>query len=211
MGERPYPCTVCEKAFSNKSNRERHEKLHDLSRKKDTCHICGKEFKFLHLKNHIKRKHKGLGNMEKCLFCEKIFTEKRTCIFHMRCKHFDLLRKQDKEMGGLHSVFLGLRTYECYKCEYSSQTIPRIKKHLKKCKGIYKPFRCYFCEMRYSFPNYLQIHLEKVHPIEEAQRKRGENAEKLFECIDCKSTFITHSEFMVHIKCLCKKRPFKFE
>ncbi|XP_078477338.1 uncharacterized protein LOC144738215, partial [Lampetra planeri] len=81
-GEKPFKCTVCEKAFSWSSYLQTHQRTH-TGEKPFKCSVCGKAFaKSPILKSH-QRTHTGEKPF-KCTVCEKAFAKSSILKSHQR-------------------------------------------------------------------------------------------------------------------------------
>lgn len=146
----------------------------------------------------------------KCIFCDKSFFCRREKIYHIRTKHFDLFRKQDKSTGDLHRIFQGVRTYECYRCQISKTDLNSLNKHMKGC--VLKTVKCELCDRRVKSIHSLKEHLRQSHSINEQRLNKEQmliDGKKMFQCIDCESYLVYRDTYNRHVRFHCSKRRFK--
>lgn len=81
-GERPYPCTVCDKTFARQETAIIHQRTHSGERP-FTCNLCSRGFTSSgHLTGHM-RSHNGIKTHE-CKVCQKRFAGSSSLKVHMR-------------------------------------------------------------------------------------------------------------------------------
>lgn len=169
-------CDICDKIFNSRQGFEHHKLIHSTD-KSFECEICQVKFRSKsNLNEHQQRWH--TEKRHKCTFCDKAFIHRFSLTAHIRTDHFDLLRQQDKLAGGLNELFQGIRTYECYRCNYTNR-IRELKRHMEKCVGkIQGP------------------HTKIQTKPAECERKQRRS----YECFDCKKTFQFKDTARRHIK-----------
>lgn len=107
-GERPYPCTICDKTFARHETAIIHLRTH-TGEKPHICQICHRGFiSSGHLTGHM-RSHNGIKTHE-CNICRKRFASSSSLKVHMKM-HMDkgLIVAQETDIE--HTV------YECNVCK----------------------------------------------------------------------------------------------
>ncbi|KAJ0169466.1 hypothetical protein K1T71_015053 [Dendrolimus kikuchii] len=81
-GDRPFPCTFCSKAFTQKSGLDQHVRIHTKVRPY-RCVVCTKTFsQSVHLKQHM-RTHTQVAPFQ-CGFCNKRFKQSSHLNYHLK-------------------------------------------------------------------------------------------------------------------------------
>ncbi|XP_078477339.1 uncharacterized protein LOC144738216 [Lampetra planeri] len=112
-GEKPFKCTVCEKAFSWSSYLQTHQRTH-TGEKPFKCSVCGKAFaKSSILKSH-QRTHTGEKPF-KCTVCEKAFAKS------------SILKSQQR-------THTGEKPFKCTMCGKVFAKSSNLKKHQRTHK-----------------------------------------------------------------------------
>lgn len=158
QSDRRHKCNLCNKTFSGSHALSVHKSTHYQNEKSIECGFCQKKFhEIKQLRRHEKHQHKSqtIG----CKYCDKTFDQSFDNIIHIRAEHFDLLRKQDKMTGNLNALFQGIRTYECFKCGYSTD-FHNLQKHIAQCQRRY--YECSFCTKQFRWLSVLRKH-ENIH------------------------------------------------
>ena len=145
-GEKPFKCDTCGRGFADKSNFQRHVRIHegDIS-KKHTCETCNKSFRSpSELKTH-EMVHTGIKPFS-CDLCDASFTVRSGLRYHQK----------------LHDEN-GVKTYSCDKCDGTFTTKSSLNCHKEihlrdpNDKYIY----CDVCKMKGFSPVWLRRHKKK--------------------------------------------------
>ncbi|XP_010780655.1 zinc finger and BTB domain-containing protein 48-like [Notothenia coriiceps] len=144
--ERPFVCTLCGHAFSQKNNLNMHLRIHSGERPYQ-CHLCGKTFRTQASLDKHQRTHTGERPFS-CDVCEQRFTEKGALVRHKASKH---------EEGRPHC---------CQICGKTFKAREQLRVHLRRHKGMRK-FECIDCGYKFTRQAHLRRHTQ-IH-------KRTEN------------------------------------
>lgn len=160
-GERPFKCNPCDQSFATKVTLDKHKAMHNSGKLFD-CAFCSlklpsKSSLITHEMTHRKE------DQYKCQFCNVTTATKGLFYAHIRSIHFCLLRQQDRLNGGLNEFFQDIRTYECYKCRYSTYFTTIIKIHLKACTIGSTFMKCPKCIMKFDSKKRMRMHFNRWH------------------------------------------------
>ncbi|XP_074493236.1 zinc finger protein 131 [Sebastes fasciatus] len=163
--EKPHVCNHCGKAYTREGALKQHVSTfhfdaEELSRnqkpqkKVHVCEYCKKHFDhFGHFKEHL-RKHTG-EKPYKCPDCHERFARNSTLKCHMAaCQNGAGAKKGRKKL------------YECQVCSSVFNSWDQFKDHLVSHTGD-KPNHCTMCDMWFTHPKELKVHLKDIHYIEE--------------------------------------------
>ncbi|KAM6974315.1 uncharacterized protein LKV04_015954 [Tautogolabrus adspersus] len=165
-GEQPYSCLFCGKNFSGRGNMTRHMRIH-TGEKPFTCSLCSKSF---HVKEHLNR-HMKYHTGEKpfsCSICGKGCAQKTDLKKHMR-------------------VHTGEKPFSCPFCGKCCAEKGDLTKHMRVHTGE-KPFSCNICGKSCAQKGSLKIHM-RVH-----------TGEKPFSCLVCGKRFTVTGHLKRHMK-----------
>ncbi|TMS16754.1 Telomere zinc finger-associated protein [Larimichthys crocea] len=136
--ERPFVCTLCGHAFSQKNNLNMHLRIHSGERPYQ-CHLCGKTFRTQASLDKHNRTHTGERPFS-CDVCEQRFTEKGALVRHKASKHEEgrphCCPICGKTFKGSNSVFhlrrhKGMRKFECIDCGYKFTRQAHLRRHIQ--------------------------------------------------------------------------------
>ncbi|XP_062547256.1 zinc finger protein 572-like [Armigeres subalbatus] len=143
IGERPYICEECGKAFGTKGALKEHQITHS-DEKPYQCAHCPKKFKNLpRLKTHEDIHN---ATLYVCPHCGLQLNTKRTLKMHM------VVHSDQKK----------------FKCQYCGNEYKRskaLKNHLILHTGL-RPYQCPFCEKTFANGSNCRSHKKKAHPKE---------------------------------------------
>ncbi|KAL4630074.1 zinc finger protein 131 [Arapaima gigas] len=160
--DKPFSCRHCGKAYARESALKQHlnschfeaeeqsRRHHRPQKKVHVCEYCDKQFDhFGHFKEHL-RKHTGEKPFE-CPDCHERFARNSTLKCHMAaCQNGCGAKKGRKKL------------YECQVCSSVFNSWDHFKDHLVVHTGE-KPNHCTMCDLWFTQPRDLRIHLREVH------------------------------------------------
>nr|XP_032800546.1 histone-lysine N-methyltransferase PRDM9-like [Petromyzon marinus] len=167
-GEKPFKCTVCEKAFAQIPDLHRHQRTH-TGEKPFKCTVCEKAFAQLpHLHRH-QRTHTGEKPF-KCTVCEKAFARLSTLHSHQRthtgekpfkCTVCEKAFAQPPDLHRHQRTHTGEKPFKCTVCEKAFARLSTLHSHQRTHTGE-KPFKCTVCEKAFERPSTLHRH-QRTH------------------------------------------------
>ncbi|XP_072036494.1 uncharacterized protein [Amphiura filiformis] len=189
-----FPCLYCEKTFSRKDSRKRHERIHTQD-KPHKCTICEKAFiTTSHLKTHFLT-HTGVKEFV-CNFCDKAFHTSDKRNRHEKTHLKDVTMPEmpadlETKAGVAHPV-------KSHNASSLIEDIPNIEKpdQIEDENGVVK-FKCRFCTK--SFP---RIDSRKRH-------ERTHTGQKPHKCSFCEHSFVTAYHKRLHERVHTKEKPYE--
>ena len=137
------------------------------------CAVCGEKYKSVEqMNNHNLQEHGGT----KCTFCEKVFSGDGSVRQHIKIIHYkerhtcNICGKQFLTKVALlphTNMHLGLRPYQCDKCESSFRGLDCFSKH--KRMHLTPEVTCQLCGKGLYKEAYLESHMKK-HTLEDASK-----------------------------------------
>uniref|UniRef100_A0AAY4AQL7 Zinc finger protein 131 n=1 Tax=Denticeps clupeoides TaxID=299321 RepID=A0AAY4AQL7_9TELE len=160
-----YVCQHCNRPFAREGALKHHISTQHYEaeeqsgrlrpqKKVHVCEYCDKQFDhFGHFKEHL-RKHTGEKPFE-CPDCHERFARNSTLKCHMAaCQNGCGAKKGRKKL------------YECQVCNSVFNSWDQFKDHLVTHTGD-KPNHCTFCDLWFTQPRDLKVHLRDIHGIQE--------------------------------------------
>ncbi len=202
----PFPCTLCERSYTDLRGLIRHERFHtgDLPFK---CSKCPKAFSYasaltLHDRTHTKEAPflcwdcgKGCKSNAALrihrLCCHSSAKEKRFCCEHCG-KAYALKRSLDLHVAKLHT---GVR-YPCSHCGKLFRSASSLTRH-DLTHTEERPYLCNECGKSFRSASELKIHT------------RYHTGERPFKCQECGKGFVQSYYLTAHMRMHTGEKPYK--
>jgi len=167
--KKEYCCTMCSKIFNDKSNLNKHIRLH-LGKKPKECEICFKQFSDTSNLTKHSRIHTG-EKPYNCVMCRKCFLDNSNLKKHMKihvneksykCPNYDCNKMfNDMSNAKKHTNICGTGYLHVCECEQLFKTLLALQKH----REAHSSWDCTKCDDTFISRNALVSHLV-VHGIE---------------------------------------------
>ncbi len=188
---RPFPCTLCNKSFAWKGDRNKHVDAVHRKLKPFSCTFCDKSFtKKGNLNKHVDAVHHKIKQFT-CSLCDTSFAEKKTLtrhidVVHCKLKPFSctLCDKSFTQKGMLTRhvdvVHHKLKSFpfSCTLCDKSFTQKRDLNRHVQTVHQKLKPFSCSLCSKSFAEKQTLTTHVNAIH-----------HKLKLFSCTLCDKSF----------------------
>ncbi|XP_022110200.1 zinc finger protein 420-like [Acanthaster planci] len=210
IGECPYPCDECPKAFHTSYMRTRHKQQCHTNEWLYKCKFCNKKFKVrnamtTHMKTHTQEKNLP------CPVCGKHFGLPRDLLRHVKthtderpfqCEYCQKRYKQKSTLTThIQKHFTG--DFTCQYCPLKFRTMQAHARHESVHTGVKpvfkrveKPFPCRYCDR--VFPRNVK---RKVH-------ERVHTGELPFQCELCERAYSSKKGLESHMRTHSDERPY---
>lgn len=127
VGEKPFVCTICQKAYARKSHLNVHYRVHTGERP-FVCERCDKDFtekRFLN--DHLQTAHNGSDGPLKCPNCSREFAYKTSLKQHLKKQMCERNIKRTSSSSANGAV---AKQFQCPFCDKSyswKQTLKQVK------------------------------------------------------------------------------------
>ncbi|XP_033989750.1 oocyte zinc finger protein XlCOF7.1-like [Trematomus bernacchii] len=135
-GEKPFICSVCKKAFTQRAHLKEHMKIH-TGEKPFSCSVCENKFARKGYLNLHMRSHTGEKPFS-CSVCKKSFAVRGSLNDHMR-------------------IHTGEKPFSCLVCDTSFKRRDSLKGHMRIHTGE-KPFSCSICDKKFAWSQKVKRH-----------------------------------------------------
>jgi len=215
-GERPFPCSQCDKKFMSATSRRLHVTSIHVGLRPFKCTQCPKTFVFshsldVHLKSHRPRVFEK-GKFE-CTLCDKVYKEKRSLLIHMQThsgENFEChcgkiflseysFKGHQRRIHDFRAQHSELR-FSCDLCDKKFQLKATLKIH-KATFHVHEDHKCDKCEKRFKSRVYLQRHYRLLHQLQKIPTK------KEHFCNYCGLGF-SQSGLMIHLRTHTGETPY---
>lgn len=142
----------------------------EKSKRKYTCHVCGKEFRSSNSFQIHELKHFETSKDFVCNVCGKTYGSQLELRTHIRQTH-----NRPKN-------------FLCAQCDYATDTRTKLERHMD-CHTDEKPFSCHICNLKVKSDYQLKDHLSKVHP-----------PERKYVCKICGKAFKKGNHLKTHVR-----------
>ncbi|XP_073450605.1 uncharacterized protein [Aquarana catesbeiana] len=200
-GVKTYLCPECGQGFKEKSNLQRHMRVH--TGVSFPCKECGKCFsRSDRLTEHL-RNHTG-EQLHTCTKCGKSFSGKYRLIRHLKIHTDDNLHpcpdcgQSSNQKDGLCShqkIHMVMSSHSCSECGISFDTLSELTIHQRAHAGK-EIFPCSECGKVCGSKSHLIIH------------QRNHTGVKPYSCSQCQKGFVVMSELVIHQRSHTGELPF---
>ena len=197
LGERPFKCDVCNRAFAVARSLKLHilKKHFDGLKKKFKCKLCDKRYALecdlrSHFRNHEQKK------TVKCKICDKELTGNQSLRNHLlvhsgekpfKCKLCNVTFRKKNHLNIHQLTHTKAKAYKCDQCDKEFGYANSLKRHLRVHAGIY-PYSCSFCGKSFVESGGMKRHV-RIH-----------TGYKPYKCEKCGEGFLQKLQWRYHMK-----------
>uniref|UniRef100_A0A1B0D259 Uncharacterized protein n=1 Tax=Phlebotomus papatasi TaxID=29031 RepID=A0A1B0D259_PHLPP len=193
---RDYVCNICEKSFSQSTERNAHMWIHEDTKK--DCDVCHKTFKSqrsleMHKWRHIPPEERT-EDMQKRLLRKYKYAKRNQMKTHV-CAICGKISKHLSEHLSHMRGHTGEKPYKCPYCDRCFREHNTRKSHIRQHTGE-KPFKCNTCESAFRQRTHLKKHM-LLH-----------TGEKPFKCLVCEKLFREKCNYKAHMRLHTGEKPY---
>ncbi|XP_038059517.1 zinc finger protein 208-like isoform X2 [Patiria miniata] len=207
--DRPFKCTLCDKAFNRKDIMEEHVNLH-TKEKVYSCIICqhscySRGAHRMHMQYHTLDDESTVNDKNvTCKHCSKIFPDKAALKKHMRshskkrelsCAVCFLTFRTEASLQLHHAVHVDSKPKQT--SEKSSQEHSEPEK-LSSVPSSDASLSCSTCDRNFSCKQSLKIHIQSIH----------DNKDRPFKCTVCDKAFNRKDIMEEHVNLHTKEKVY---
>lgn len=179
-GTKQLTCDICEKTFTDKTERNKHIEEHFNA---IDCPNCGKTFiGDRAFEYHIATKCKVDSSRFQCLICND--------------KLFDSIEALNKHLEGKHKCFFNDNRWQCSQCQKWFAKFKYLRKHILELHDKATQFSCDVCGKEFNRKSNLIEH-NLIH-----------DGKYLADCEVCGKSYRTKSALRLHIRSHTGEKPY---